>query len=119
MAPGLPRPEPLARREASGRQLPCPGPLAQPLAPLAPTVGAARTINPRRALGLSEGRGVTQGAFSVGLEFDALSLGHLGEVGGGEDEDLAVVADDGEVVVLALERGADRPLRRIAGTAFS
>src|SRR4051812_5188295 len=94
----LPRPEPLARREASRRELPRPGALAQPLSPLSPLEGAAGGVDPARALGLGEGGGVAKRAFSVGLELDALASGHLGEFGHGENEDLAVVADDGEVV---------------------
>jgi len=36
--------------------------------------------------------------FAVGLELDALASRHLGQFLRGEDQDLAVVADDGELV---------------------
>ncbi|MDB5440453.1 MAG: hypothetical protein JWM33_2880 [Caulobacteraceae bacterium] len=43
-----------------------------------------------------------------GLKLDALASRHLGELGGGEDQDLAVVADDGDLVSRERQDDGDR-----------
>src|SRR5262249_12875062 len=100
------RPKPLRRREPLRGQPPRPRSPPQPLAPFRPRARAAVRRRPRRALLCAEGHGVAQAAFAVALELDALASRHLGELGGGEDQELAVVAYDGEVVG-AVEGDAD------------
>src|SRR5690606_2345572 len=89
--------------EAGGRLAAGGGAVAQPVGEFLGRrgIGAARTVGPGEAVGDVEGLDVGNAAILVALEAHALAARHGGQLCHGEDQELAVLTDDGHAIAFA------------------